>query len=166
MHAAGHEKIARALGRGFGEDGRFDLQKALLAEVVADGQRDVVAQAEVALHLGAAQVHIAILEADLLVLDGFFGRRKRRQAGVVQYAQLGGFNFDFAGGHLGIDGVGRAQAYLAHRGDNVLRADLFAFGVAIGNQLLIQHDLRNAGAVAQVEEDQVAVIAAAIYPAH
>jgi hypothetical protein len=43
---------------------------------------------------------------------------------------------------------------------------LLAFRVAIGNQFLVQHDLRNAGAVAQVEEDQVAVIAAAIYPAH
>jgi hypothetical protein len=29
MHAAGDEKIARALGRGLGQDGRFDLEKAL-----------------------------------------------------------------------------------------------------------------------------------------
>ena len=30
MHAAGNQKIARALGRGLGEDGRFDLEKTLL----------------------------------------------------------------------------------------------------------------------------------------
>ena len=30
MHAAGNEEIACAFGRGLGEDGRFDLEKALL----------------------------------------------------------------------------------------------------------------------------------------
>ena len=87
MHAAGNQKIARALGRGLGQDGRFDLEKALLAEALANGERDVVAQAEVALHLGAAQVDVAIFEPDFLVLDGFFGGRKRRQARVVQNEQ-------------------------------------------------------------------------------
>ena len=87
MNAAGNEKIARALGRGLGEDGRFDFEKALLAEALADGEGDVVAQAEVALHLGAAQVDVAILEADFFVLDGFFRGRKGRQARVVEDAE-------------------------------------------------------------------------------
>ena len=30
MNAAGDQEIARAFGRGLGQDGRFDLQKALL----------------------------------------------------------------------------------------------------------------------------------------
>jgi hypothetical protein len=38
--------------------------------------------------------------------------------------------------------------------------------MAVGSQFFIEHDLRNACAVAQVEEDQIAVIAAAIDPAH
>ncbi len=33
MHAAGDKKIARALGRGLGEDGRFDLEEALCARL-------------------------------------------------------------------------------------------------------------------------------------
>src|ERR1039458_999287 len=94
MNATGNQKISRTLGSGFGEDGRFNLQKALLAEVVADGQRDVVAQAEVVLHLRAAQVHVAVLEANLFVLDGFVRRRERRQAGIVQDEDLGGFYLD------------------------------------------------------------------------
>ena len=166
MHAAGNQKIARALGRGLGEDGRFDFEKALLREAFADGERNFVAQAEVALHLGAAQVDVAVLEADFFVLDGFFGGRKRRQARVVEDAQLGGLDLDFAGGHLGIDGVGVAQAHLAHGGDNVLGADLFALQVAFGRQLLVEDDLGDAGAVAEVEEDEVAVVAAAVDPAH
>ena len=61
MDAAGDEKIARAFGSGFGENGRLNLKKTLLAEALTDGQRNVVAQAEVALHLRAAQVDVAVL---------------------------------------------------------------------------------------------------------
>ncbi len=125
-----------------------------------------MAEAEVALHLRAAQVNVAVLEADFFVLDGFFRGRKRRQARVVEDEQLGGFDLDFAGGHLGIDGVLIAQAHFAHGGDDVLRADLFALGVAVGRQLLVEHNLGDAGAVAKVEKDEVAVVAAAINPAH
>ena len=32
MHAAGHQEIARAFGRGLGQNGRFDFEKALLAQ--------------------------------------------------------------------------------------------------------------------------------------
>ena len=37
MHAAGDQKIARALGRGLGQDRRFDLEKSLLAQAFANG---------------------------------------------------------------------------------------------------------------------------------
>ncbi len=112
-----------------------------LRQALANGQRDLVAQPEVALHLGAAQVDVAIFQPHLFVLDGFFRRRKGRQPRVVQDAQFGGLNLDFAGGHLGIDGVRVAQAHLADGGDNVLRPHLLALGVALGSQLLVQHDL-------------------------
>ena len=141
MHAAGNQKIARALGRGFGQDRRFDLEKALLAQAFADGQRNLVAQAEVVLHLGAAQIDVAVFEADFLVLDGLFGRRKRRQARVVQDEQLRGLDLDLAGRHFGIDGVLVAQAHLAHGGDHVLGAHLLALGVAFGRELLVQNNL-------------------------
>ena len=51
MDAAGHEKIARAFGGGLGQDRRFDLKEALLAQALPDRTRDLVAQPEVALHL-------------------------------------------------------------------------------------------------------------------
>ena len=93
------------------------------------------------------------------------GENGARRA-VVEDAQLGGLDLDFAGRHLGIDGVLVAQAHLAHRGHNVLRPHLLALGVAFGRELLVEHHLDDAAAVAQVEEDQVAVVAAAVYPAH
>ncbi len=136
------------------------------AEALANGARDLVAQPEVALHLGAAQVDVAILEAHFFVLDRFFRRRKGRQARVVEDPQLGRLDLDLAGRHLGIDGVVVAQPHLADGGDYVLGPHLLALGVAVGRQFLVQDDLGDAGAVAQVEKDEVAVVAAAIDPAH
>ncbi len=43
---------------------------------------------------------------------------------------------------------------------------LLALRVALGRELLVENDLRDAGAVAEVEEDEVAVVAAAVDPAH
>ena len=69
-------------------------------------------------------------------------------------------------GILGLMASLRAQADLADGGDDVLGPHLLALGVAVGRELLVEHDLGDAGAVAQVEEDEVAVIAAAVDPAH
>ena len=43
---------------------------------------------------------------------------------------------------------------------------LFALQVAVGGQLLVEHDLRDAGAVAEIEKDKVAVVATPVDPAH
>ena len=43
---------------------------------------------------------------------------------------------------------------------------MLGLGVAFGREVLVQDNLRYAGAVAQVEKDEVAVIAAAVDPAH
>jgi len=91
--------------------------------------------------------------------EGENGARRSRSE-----PQLGRFNLDFAGRHLGL------MASAERRRTLPTAATTYSGGPAHlsrgrRNQFLVQHDLRNAGAVAQVEEDQVAVIAAAIYPA-
>ena len=62
MHAARHEKVARAFGRGLGEDRRLDFPEALLVEVVPQRQRDAVAQPDVALQPRPPQIEVAVLE--------------------------------------------------------------------------------------------------------
>ena len=46
------------------------------------------------------------------------------------------------------------------------RPQLFGLGVRLGMLLLVEHDLRNAGAVAQVDENQLPQIAPPMHPAH
>ncbi len=55
---------------------------------------------------------------------------------------------------------------MTYRGHHVLRPHLFALQMAVRGQLFIQHNLANPGAVAQVEKDQIAVIAPPVHPAH
>ncbi len=124
MHAARDEIIARALRRRCGENRRLDLQKALAREILPDGQRDGVAHLEIVLHLRPAQVEVAVLQAQLFVLDGFFGRREGRQLGVIEHQKLVGDDLDFAGRHLGIDHVFATQANFADGGDHVLGPDV------------------------------------------
>ena len=165
MDAAGDEVVARAFGRGARHEGRFDLEEALGDEVVADGHGDAAAQREVVLHLGAAQVEVAVLQAHLFVGDGVFGGREGRRLGFVEQQQLVGDDFDLAGGHVGVFEARAAAADVAFDGDDVLGAR--GVGLVVrGADLLVDDDLRDAGAVAQVEEDEVAVVAAAVDPAH
>ena len=167
MHAAGHQEIARAFGRGLGQGSAFRFREipgrcrlSRMARVISWRSQKLRCIS------GAAQVDVAILEPHFFVLDGLFRRRKRRQPRVVENAQFGGLDLNFAGGHLGIDGVLVAQAHLADGGDHVLRPHLLALGVPFGREFFVEHDLGNAAAVAHVEEDQVAVIAAPVNPAH
>ena len=48
MHAARHEVVARAFRRRLGQDRRLDFPEALLVEILADGERDPVTQADIA----------------------------------------------------------------------------------------------------------------------
>ena len=69
MHAAGHQIIARALGRGARHERRLDLEKALLGKIMADGQRNLVAQLEVVLHLGRGAGRDSDTSAALFIGD-------------------------------------------------------------------------------------------------
>ncbi len=67
MHAAGDEIVARAFGRGAREHGRLDFDEAHFVHDFADFKDDFVAQRDIAVRLGAAEIDIAIAQA------GFFG---------------------------------------------------------------------------------------------
>ena len=121
---------------------------------------------EVLLHLGAAEVDVAVLEADFLVGDGVFGGREGRRLRVVEEEEVVGDELDVAGGHVGIGEAFAAVAEDSRDGDDVLGARGFGLGVSFGGDFLVEDDLRDAGAVAEVEEDEVAVVAAAVDPAH
>ncbi len=114
----------------------------------------------------AAKVDVAVLEADFLVGDGVFSGREGGRLRVVEEEERVGDELDFAGGHVGVGEAFAAVAEDSGDGDDVLGARGFGLGVSFGADFLIEDDLGDAGAVAEVEEDEIAVVAAAIYPTH
>ncbi len=164
MHAAGNEIVARAFGCRAREHGRFDFDKAHLVHGLANFEDDFVAQREVAMRLRAAQIKIAVAQARFFRGVDFVFDGKRRRFGVVQNVELGGNQLDFAGGEMRIRFL--AFKHFAFDGDHKFAARLLGFGVRRGLRLFIENHLNDAGAVANVEEEQVAKIAPAGDPAH
>ena len=121
---------------------------------------------DVVVHLGAAQVEVAVLEAHLFVGDLVVGGREGQRLAVVEDAQLVGDDFDFAGGDVLVDGAGVAQLDVADDGDDELGAQGLGLLVQLGAGFGGDDDLRDAGAVAQIDKDKVAEIAAAVDPSH
>ena len=126
-----------------------------------------MAQEERLLHGGAAQVEVAEFEAQIFA-DAFrvaVVERERRGMGLVEHGDGGAAHFDAAGGDAVVDHVGRTRAHFAgdfH--DEFAAAGLRGVPRRLGI-LRIEHALRDAVAVAQVEENQSAVVAHAVHPA-
>ena len=166
VRAGRHEEVTRALGRGVGEDRRFDLEEAALVEGGAHCLRDLVAQQDVLVHLGAAQVEVAPFHARGLVgLDAVFDG-ERRGDGLVQHLDAARQDLDLTRLHVGVDALGSALAHLAGNLEHVLAAEVLGLGELLGRDAVrVDDHLRVALAVAQVDEDESAVVALVPRPA-
>ena len=165
VDAAGHQVVARALGRALDQDGRLHLQEALLGQEVADELHHPVAEPDVALHPLPPQVQVAIAQPQevfhLRLLVDVEGRR----LGGVEDGGGGRLHLHLAGGQVAVLGARPAAHHLALHLDHVLGAHLVGGGIGLLGLLRVEHHLGDAVAVAQVDEDQRAVVAAAVHPA-
>ena len=121
-------------------------------------------QDDVGLQPRTTQVEIAVLETHVFRHRRLVGDRERRRLRFVQHRELRDDDFDLAGRQLRIDGLRRAAPHLAHDADDELGPQ----PLGLGHQrlvVLVEDDLRDAGAVADVDEQQPAQIAHAMHPA-
>ena len=110
---------------------------------------------------GAAQVQIAVAQAQVVVDVDLVAQLKRRGLGLAQDAQLADVELYVAGCDL--IGLGGALTQLAAADNNVLA---FSTGVSalaknVLRRILIEHQLQNAGGIAQVGKDDAALVAGA-----
>ena len=163
---AGHQVVARALRGGAGEHRRFDFQKTRIVEIAAHALQGLVAQDEVARDLRPAQIQVAVLQpqgvGDLDILI----QRKRRRFTGVEDAQLIHQNLDGTGFELGVVHVRRPAGDMSAHCQHPLAPELVRLGMNFRIDLRIEHHLGDAPAVAQVDEDDAAMITAAQDPAH
>ena len=158
-----HEEVPRAARRVLHHERRLDLEEAVLAEVVARHARDLRARDQVLLQLGAAQIEVAILEAQRIVGVDVVLDRERRRLGLREHLDALDPDLDRAGRHLVVD-LGAARADLAGDADAPLRAQLARCIVRRLVERLVEHELREALAVAQIDEHAAAVVAVGLDP--
>ena len=115
-----HKIVARALGAGGREDGRRDLEEAVLGHGGAQRGHHLAAEDDVFLHGGVAQVEIAVLQAQRLVgvAAAVDLERQLVVAAAAERLDLRGHDLNVAGGQLGV--FARALAHGALHGDGGL----------------------------------------------
>ena len=165
VQPARHDEVAGALRCRLEQDRRLDVEEPGRLHVPADDPDHLCAQADVALQLVAAQVEPAVAQAqrlvDVLLVE--LERQRRRAGDDRERVDL---QLDLARRHavgLTVSGA-RATTSPSAWSTNSLRIS-FASSAASGRTLGVDHELRDPGAVAQVDEDEAAVVAAARGPA-
>jgi hypothetical protein len=121
------------------------------------------------LKLRAAQIQITVFEAQVFARKLVWRGRldlERRRLRIVEDEQLARAHFYVAGRDFRVALVLSAQDNFALDGDDVLAAHLFGFRVCLARSLFVEHDLRDAVAVAQINERQRPEVAPPRDPAH
>jgi hypothetical protein len=161
----GDEEVAGALGGGAGEDRRLDLDEVVRVQVVAHGADDGVAQEQRVAHRLAAQVEHPVAQADELVdLRGLVDRERRGQ-GVGEELHRRHGQLDLTRAQTRVDVALLAADHLPARREDVLRAQPLRERMRLGRRLRVEDELDDARAVAEVDEDEAAVVAPAVHPA-
>ena len=114
--------------------------------------------------VGTAKVKVAVLQPQLFVGPGAFDDLKRRRFSFRKDAQPVHVHLDAAGGQVGVLALPLADG--ADRRDDVFAAAGDALPAHGGVALLIERELDKPRAVAQIDEQQAAEVAAALHPAH
>src|SRR5690606_37558375 len=163
MDPARHQIVARAFGAGGGQDRRLELGEALLDHPPADRCDHLAAQQDVRVQPITPEVEIAIFEPDILGIVGLAGDRQRQLLGSRLDGRTVGDDLDRAGRKVGIGRLGPARDDLAVACDD-------RFGpqpLEQGERLAVRagDDLGQAVMIAQVDEQDAAMIALAVNPA-
>ena len=163
MDARRHQEFARAFGRRLVQRGRLDVDEPVRVEILARRHRRAVAQHQILLHLRPAQIQHAMLEPHGF-RQVFVVQLERRRQRRVEDLDLVREHLDLARHQVGVDRAFRPRTHAARHRDAVFVAQRLRRRERRG-AIRVADDLHQSLAVAQVDEDDAAVIAAAMNPA-
>ena len=164
LKADGHDEVTSPLRRPARHARRPHVDEPEPIHRVADRRDHRVREAQVPLHPRRAHVEPAVPEAQRLVhaLLVELERERRRARDDLELVDL---ELDLAGRHRRVDRLGRARDDLPARAEDELVPDLLRRLGRLGRVLGVDDELRHAGVVAQVDEDEPTVVAACVHPA-
>ena len=162
-HAARHDEVPGAFGRGIDEHGRLYLEEAFAVEELAYCNARLVAQLDVLPYGVAAQVEVTVFHPQVVAAVGVVLNCKGRHERFVEHVERGNDNLDFAGGDVFVFGVPFVDG--AGGLDDVFAPEVVGLVEKRFVFSLVEHQLRYAVAIAQVDERQGAHFADSLYPA-
>ena len=163
VHAARHHEVARPLGRGLDQVGGFDFEESLPVEERAHGVRHPVPQDQRPLQRRPAQVEVAVFHAQVVAAVRLLLDREGRNVRAVEDHERIGRDLDLARGQLGILRLAFDDA--ARHLQDEFAAQFGGRPAGLFGRVLLDDDLRQAVAVAQVDEGHGAQVAHLLHPA-
>ena len=160
VHPGGDDVVPGPFGGRLDHHRGVDLDKAFIREKLVGNSGDLRPFDQVLLQLAAAEVKVAVAKPQLLVGVGLVGDMERRGLGAGQDPQLGDIDLDVAGGKLGVGGLPHPDGAAGHQ--HILASRLFGLGHDRAVGRVVKDQLDDAGAVPQVDKDQLALIAGAV----
>ena len=142
--------------------------KFMRRKIVAHAFDDAVAQQQRLLHHRPPQVEIAVLQPQFFVRHVLRVRIRRhgRREALVEQLEPGDPQLHLARGQLRVGHPGRPLGHLARHLDHILGPQRLAL---VDDRLRrigrIEHDLRHAVPIAQVDKQPAAMVAVAVDPA-
>ncbi len=169
IEAGRNQEIAGPFLSGVGKNGCFDFGETLAVQFITNRLGDVVAGAQVLSHARTAQVEVAVLHPQVLVAE-FLVQLEWKDFSFVKNFQLGHDDFDLAGFDCIVEGAFaidfRAHFHPTSQLDDVFAAQLVAELRCLCAFLLAKHTLCHSFAVADIDEDNTALITLGIDPAN
>lgn len=163
VNTAGHQEIARAFRRRGRQDRRLEFEEALLLHALAHQIDDRAAGHDVLVQLVATKVEETVLKPYVLRIFLFAEHRQWQFAGRPQDLDFGNEQLDRAGRQFRIVGPLGTAAHLAIDANHPFGAQLFR--VLEGRRIRIGDALRQPVMVAEIDEQQPAMVANAVTPA-
>ncbi len=158
-----HEEVARALGRGGRQDRRRIFGKARLAHGAAHLGDDLRALDDVLVQSVAAQVEEAVFEANVFRIIRLAKHRQRQFLRLGKHFDRAGENLHLTGRQVLVDRLVCACLHLAIDTDHPFATN--AFSRLERRRIGIGDDLRHAVMIAQIDEQEAAMVAHAMHPA-
>jgi hypothetical protein len=163
MQPRGHQEVACALRAGGRQDRGLELEEALVLHAPAQGVDDRAAPHDVLVERRAAQVQEAVFEADVLRVIVLARHGERQFGRGAEHLHVGDEHLDRTRREVGVFRARRALSHLSIDAHHPLGPH--GLGEPEGGRVRVGHALRDSVVVAQIDEQDAAVVANAVAPA-
>ena len=162
--SARHQKVARAFRRALRKDRRLDFDVALAVEIIARRFRDLVSHPEITREPRAAQIEIAIRQPQIFVVN-LGVDRERQIVRAIQDMQFVWDDLDIAGRQFRIFRARHSRRNRTGDLNHVFAAQTVRLFRHRSVLLRAKDNLGQTFAIAQIDEDDAAMIARDVHPA-